>query len=282
MPTSDEMFKYAIDACENHITHCTIQLWKFFEKYDYQLKEYKKRPKARGTGVLLKYIGKHFLLTAKHVVNDVEENNLLYFRSGSNGYLSISGKVGMMDTELDSKIDLAFIELGEENIASINAIRNKKFLTPEHVGAGFKLATKETIIACGFPDQTTKVDKKTLEPYVVGQYKFLPHVENGIYEHYNYDPQIKVGLSYHGKSFNLKTNEKINKVEPHGMSGGGIWKVGVEHFIDEDLVRYHLIGIMTNVENYKYHVIWSTRIELLMEFISNSYGLETSIESSKT
>lgn len=278
MPTSEEMFKYAMDVCENQITHYTIQLWKFIEKYDYHLKDNKKIPKAKGTGVLLKYIGKHFLLTAKHVIEDVSEENLLYFRSAPDEYLSITGIVGMMDTENDSEIDLAFVEISEENVKHLNAIINQKFLTPDHVGAGFQPAPNETIIACGYPDKKTQVDKKSLELNVVGQYKFLPHVEDSIYEHYKYDKQTKIGLSYHGKSFDIKTNQKINKVEPHGMSGGGIWKVGVEDLFGEDLVKFHLIGIMTNVENNKFHVIWSTRIELMMDFISSSYGMTTSIE----
>ncbi len=282
MPTSDEMFQYAMNVCENHITHYTIQLWKFIDKYDYQLRESKQIPKAKGTGVLLQYIGKHFILTAKHVVNDVNESNLLYFRSGPDEYLSIIGEVGMMDTESDSEIDLAFIELDEKIVAALNSIINQKFLTPDHVGAGFQPAPDETIIACGYPDETTKVNIKTLDINVIGQYIFLPHVKDDIYEHYKYDRLIKIGLSYHGKSFNIQTNKRSNRIEPYGMSGGGIWKVGVEDLFGEDLVRFHLIGIMTNVVNNRHHVLWSTRIELMMDFISHSYGLETSIEPSKT
>lgn len=274
------MFKYANLISQNHIQYHTIQFWESTLEYDWKSKEESIIPKPYGTGVLLKHMGKHFILSAKHVLEDISNENPIYFRYGANELQSIRGEVGMIEDE--KNLDIGFIELADDIVNVINGIQNLKFLTSEDVAYGFELDKDQTLIACGFMESKSRVDKNSFDITAVQSCQILSHVRDKVYKFSKYTKQTRIGLSIHGKQTTIDGEKKIKKVEPNGMSGGGVWIVWTEKFLDEMLFRYHLIGILTEFNNNKYNVMWATRIEYLMNGINKSYGFETLIGSTKT
>jgi hypothetical protein len=278
----EERINSAKLICENHIAYYSIQLWELREIYDYKIKERVQIPSPKGTGVLIYYRNIHFLFTAKHVVDDVNEDNLLYIRTDEEEFMSITGDVFLRDLKETYIIDVAFIRLDSHIVKLINSIINLRFLNPENIPAFYRPTRSDKLIAAGYPYLLTKTYDKADEINVRATYQFLNRVNLKIYKYYKYDPIIKIGLSLHGRGTTLDDKKRVDRINPRGMSGGGVWKIGFENFLGETLTRFHLVGILTNYTNDKYHAMWATNIDQIMIYLNKVYGFQPKLQSTKT
>jgi len=264
---------------KNYISRVTVQLWDF--KYPYNSKRRVKlnTPFPYGTGILVSYIGLKFIFTAHHVVFN-REDSPLYLRTSDDEFISITGKVGMFDSEIG--VDLAYIELSMDVQNELSRVRNKGFLEASNIGFGGTIEDGDSVIAMGFPGLKTKINMKDLSVVTTGSIWLTKAAPDKIYEHYKKSKSIYFCLNFQGVETGLLTTEKFKRIDPEGISGGGVWKIWVEPFMGEKLVRYHLIGILTEYNKGKYHVLWANRIEILMRQINFDYGIPYSIESTTT
>ena len=275
---SHEEYLKSIDTiARNHITLVTIQIWDFQYIYNRDRGEEVNTPKPFGTGILVAYMGRKFIFTAQHVTEE-RSDQPLYIRTGPEEFSTITGDVRMIRSNDAQGIDLAFIELDGETISNIERIQNHGFLEPENIGFGGSLLENEPVVAMGFPELKTKVDRYDLSITSIGSIWLLKGAPGKMYNYYKKDKTIVYGLNYHGVQTGILSDQKSKKIDPEGISGGGVWKVWVQPFMGEELVRYHLIGILTDYKKSKYHVLWANQIELLMDFINRTYGLPLNLE----
>lgn len=264
---------------KNYISRVTVQLWEFKYPYNSKRREKLNTPFPYGTGILVSYIGLKFIFTAHHVVFN-RDDSPLYIRVSNDQFISITGKVGMFDSE--SGVDLAYIELSMEVQNELSRVSNKGFLEARNIGFGGTVEEGDPVIAMGFPELKTKIGKTDLSVFTVGSIWLTKGAADKIYEYYKKSKSIYFCLNFQGEETGLLTTEKFKKIDPEGISGGGVWKIWVEPFLGEKLVRYHLIGILTEYNKGKYHVLWANRIEILMRLINSDYGVPDSIESTTT
>lgn len=278
----NEKFKSSQIICDNHIAYYTIQLWELRDKFDYKEQIVKTIPSTKGTGVLVKYNNIHFIFTAKHVIDDVTPENLLYIRIANEEFVSLVGDVFIRDYGNSYLIDVAFIELDDHIVQLIESIQNLRFCEGENITANYRPPRRDILIAAGYPYSLTKSFDKSENISVKATYKFLNRINLKAYHHYKYDPDIKIGLSLHGQGTTLDDSETIERISPFGMSGGGVWKIGFENFLGEKLTRHHLVGILTNHKNDKYHAMWATNIDQVMFYLCRVYGFDLNLKSAKT
>ncbi|MBC6995197.1 hypothetical protein QWY85_12545 [Neolewinella lacunae] len=206
----------------NEIGKVTIQLWKFPYEFNNKRRETLNTPKSYGTGVLLKRGDFRFLITAKHVCDGIDGNNLLYFQNSNDSFLSISGDVLLLDDDQDKRIDLAVIKLSDRTVREIDMIQNKWFLSENKLKPGIQFSGGELLLAVGFPQLSTKVDKKSMSITSVGNIWVSKAAISLHYDEYSMDKDFVIGFDYHGKATSLVTHEKLKKIDPEGISGGGL------------------------------------------------------------
>jgi hypothetical protein len=136
------------EITEGLITKYTIQLFK--------LKGNEFCP--FGTGILLNFNGTFWLITASHITENQEDDEL-YFQYEPNQFLSIAGEFGESNLKINNKIDFATIRLKNECVKRLNRIKN--FLDLNETGRIQDQFEKQTLVACGFPakllDNSTSV-----------------------------------------------------------------------------------------------------------------------------
>ncbi len=268
---TEKEFKESVNAiARNHITKHTILLWIHDTKYDWQSKRNVTLLKPYGTGVIVKISDEHFLFTAKHVAERINDGLQLFFRSSAGQFLTVKGYGRLIGSPNDESIDIAYIKLDKHTVNSINEIGDKHFLIErQHILPGLEIRKDEPLLLCGFLGATSVV--KANNPIIPkGSFQLATHAQKKIYNHYGYKENIHVVTNIHGRATDILTGEKTKKLDLEGMSGGGVWKISANKFLSRERIDYHLAGIIFRYEKDKYHVVVANRIDILMLSITEN------------
>ncbi|WP_415887609.1 hypothetical protein ACMXYO_05850 [Neptuniibacter sp. QD37_6] len=215
-----------------------------------------------GSGVLIEFRGHTFLLTAAHVMDQLESADLLIpckndeIRSieGSYAYIKSSG-----DREND-KYDFGYFKLDKEFASNIN---KQFYVVKEHeFGIELVYAEKELFSFVGYPHRKSNVSGElaTTESYAYGTY----HADLSEYAQLGYKLEDHIVTKYNRKnSFNPKAGRVELSVLPHGISGGGVFIWPVDTHIPPRNRKLVAIGHSWKTDGY----FVATRLEVFLEAI---------------
>lgn len=215
-----------------------------------------------GSGVLIEFRGHVFLLTAAHVIDHLEDSDLLVPCSnneiqsieGSYSYIKPYGK-----RENDS-LDFGYFKLDYE---FANSLRKQFYIVKEHeFGIESKYADKELFSFVGYPYRKSNVSGSVAssESFAYGTY----HADSSEYERLGCSFSENIVTKYNRKnSFNQKSNRVELSVLPHGISGGGVFIWPVDTQIPPR--NRKLVGIGHSWKKEGYFI--ATRLEIFLEAI---------------
>lgn len=251
------------------LIHHTCQ---FFEKRSDGFKPF-------GSAVLVLIHDMHFLLTASHVAEDIEEMRL-FVRIGRAEFLEISGDIKLTDSVKSAEgIDLAYIRVEEGMVAPL--CKAHQFLTIEGIRSHSRKLDGMHYCAIGFPETNIRTEEDGGLSTGTTSY-FLAPTNHKPYKYYNYDDGDVIILEMKGKGTDIKTGkrERVN-THFHGISGCGLWffMFNQDPFTGEYWMEYRLIGIMTEYKKGKYFCLVANKIHLFIEALVKNENMKFSEKS---
>lgn len=213
-------------------------------------------PMQIASGILIKNASKYFLLTCKHVFDNIKTEDVIILTSAGFA-VRLPTEVKFINNENDS-IDLALIHLRAERVDHLKA--HYSFLTKKNLGLKHIFDEDLWYMMFGFINKRTTL--KSSEFYVES-FGFLTYIRR-------YKKIEKIGFSYDNNitlEYNRRKQGNLNDdlssfgyKDLKGLSGGGIW-LSVQGKTSGTF-KYILVGIMIEERIDRGFVI-GTKIGLL-------------------
>lgn len=215
-----------------------------------------------GSGVFLKTKDKYLILTAAHVINSTET---IFWIPTQAGIIPLNESTVVNQTKNDIGFIALPVPIGELLQYSSNPVIPKKILVE------YETINEHHYLTVGYPETLINIVGNRVE-FNFEYYLHKPSLD-GVYKFYNLNKSDYYCLDL-GKT--LDFSGKKLKISPlNGMSGCGLWHIDF-HMINGSMrLFYHLIGIMTDFRNGKYHVFFGTKIDKVVELVDGYYEFIT-------
>lgn len=262
-PHNKEVDKLIDELIKNKLLRHTIQL---FSKTDKGLRPF-------GSGVLARIHGRHFLLTASHVIGHLETGEDLYLRVDKKSYIVLLGNIKSTDIGKSQGVDLAYVELGKQMIPPL--VEPYEFLTIDKISNHNQKLDGVNYCVLGFPEKNIKFEDGSMG---TGASVYLTSATNNKpYESYKLSEEDYMILNMNGKAMDFASG-KPTKVNAHfyGISGCGLWFLS--YYLDpntgEYSIDYRLIGIMTEFRKGKHFCLIGNKIHLIIKALQVIEGMK--------
>lgn len=212
-----------------------------------------------GSGVLIEFRGHVFLLTAAHVIDHLEDSDLLVPCS-NNQIQSIEGSYAYIkpcEKRDGDSLDFGYFKLDTE---FANSLREQFYIVKEHeFGIEPEYSDKELFSFVGYPYRKSNVTRRVAssESFAYGTF----HANSSEYKSLGCNSSENIVTKYNRKnSFNLKSNRVELSVLPHGISGGGVFIWPIDTQIPPR--NRKLVGIGHSWKKQGYFI--ATRLEVFL------------------
>lgn len=258
-----------VDVCAREILKYTPQLYLLKEE---SVEGADVKPYA--SGVLISHDNNYFLITAGHVVEDIDPTrigimigNVFNILNGEIKYFKPS-----FSTELD-KIDVAIWKLENEIVKELEP--HYKFLTIEKFGMNHKLIQDDPrFLIVGYPWRKSKLNPLT-QKIKVKVFVFLTkNSKKEIYKQLKLEEFSNIILEYKQRKIRDFNTGLITKgVTPEGISGCGAWYIPNFIIDPSKTPDFKLISIVTEQDKSKKH-LKTTRIDIITEVLRRDFKIQ--------
>lgn len=223
-----------------------------------------------GSGVHLRVAGRSILLTAAHVTDHRHRGSLCI--PGPKGVTKFAGSIGfnllpdgsprghdrldigclvpIADSDFQLAAEYAPLELDTLDLAAQDEGRTF------HLVAGFPLARKWAKFRDG--------------EHVGSRLNFVGLAHTGREcAAAGYDPSVNLLIEYHIDKAIYPEGDRANPPSPRGMSGGGVFQIGVDQSGHPDSSMPRLVGIMHTFDERK-HIFVATRLNVALRLLAES------------
>lgn len=250
--------KEVVRRLSDEIATHTVQLWLVVD-------DNADKAKPWGSAVLIGANGNHYLLTAAHVMDDIDISDLAFWDEQE--LVQVSGHAIYLSSraEINRNGDVAVWKLSDDAKSAL--LKHYEFLSFDRLKLNHQIETKERYFLLGYPVSKTKkiyktktIPIKTLKLFMRGVIQQKKMEKNKL------DPHVNFMLEYHKRKAETvgAVKKQIEHLPaPHGLSGCGLW------YLDDDKVA-RLVGIMTSY-NLTDTIMIASRIDLATEIIRQNF-----------
>ena len=191
--------------------------------------EHRRKPQVVGTGFLVAVNERHFLITAAHVLDKLEDNLPYFFPSGPHTTRLVAGDVIKSvvpegRTRDDDKLDVGVVVLSGDNLPPYPGFLTEA-MEIERVAAWVTDRTSANYAISGFAASQGKPNPVTR--------KFAPLMNVHLTSSISAERYLQLGLDLHthiAMAFDKKANfdtsgKRIDFPHPSGMSGSPVWQL---------------------------------------------------------
>lgn len=241
----------------------TVQLY-YAPQKDTIAASYVPAPTQVASGVLISHSTSFYLLTAKHVFDNIRTEDIVILTTMGFAARILNENVTFIDNETNN-IDLALIKL---TTLQVNELKSRySFLPGQHLGFNHTFDEELFYMSYGF------INKRTTLKFTDFSVESFGHLSN----FRQYKKIDKLGFSYTNnitleynrrkQSGLLDDNRQFGFRDLKGLSGGGIW-LAVQS--DEpNTFDYILVGILIE-ERIDRGFIIGTKIDLIAESLKDT------------
>lgn len=201
------------------------------------------------TGTLFKIDGRSFLITARHIFDEVPDLTMLaYPENPLRGGLYTLGSFTVLKPN-EAYIDVAAVELkSPETIENLET--NWQFLSLANVAAPSQVAGDGAFFVSGYPESLTKKDAGWTKGRLVTAYtQRLPSVPAEAKE--PVVPQLDLFFEYSREATSV-SGEPIQTPELPGVSGASIWELRPVPGVWAPESATRIVGIQSSYVHSKY------------------------------
>jgi len=238
----------------------TVQLYYAPVKQNSVLDEENIHPEQIASGVLIQYFTKYFLVTCKHVFDNIKQEDVIIWLSAGFA-VRLPNEVEFINDDKDS-IDLALVEMKEERLEALKG--QYSFLETEYIGLNHEFDEELYYMLYGY------INKKTFRDgfaFFADPFGYLTNIRRyRKIEKLGFSYENNVTLEYNRRKQSYLYEEDENEIltfgpkDLRGLSGGGIW-LSVEGK-NPETYNYILVGIMIEERTDRGFVI-GTKIGLI-------------------
>ena len=216
-----------------------------------------------GSGVLIEFRGHIFLLTAAHIIDQLEVADLLIPHT-NNEISSIEGTYAYIKPKgmrEDDFLDYGYFKLDKGFAEGLR--ENFYFVKEYEFGIEEEYADKEIFSFAGYPHRKSNVagGKAKTDFFAYGTY----HADSADYQRLRFHRDVNIVAKFNRKnSFNPKVGRVEMPVLPHGISGGGVF-VWSNDELEIPPRNRKLVGVCHEWKKEGYFI--ATRLEILLEAI---------------
>lgn len=245
-----------------------------------------------GTGILVEVQGRKLVITAAHVVKGIDPAAIQLITTEFPSNVRFEPRSGdLQGGDVGEELDVAFLYIDDAATPLLSAKRFVRLEDMELFPTGLKTdlailfgmpgtehekpaknvdVFKTFTYMTFFPDDANRRKSQTaVQPPVMYYDEFFPvdSVENTPDEEsvlltVNYDQMVK----------DVFTGEAMELPDPHGMSGGGIWRTRFANSTIWTPANLHLVGIMTEFDEER-RELRANRLENLYNLLSKHFAL---------
>ena len=190
------------------------------------------------SGILIKGLSKFYLLTCKHVFDNIRPDDVIILTSGGFS-IRLPNEVKFIDGGNDS-IDLALIQIKNERLKELKS--RYSFLPYSNLGFNHIFDEELFYMLFGFVNKKTSLKNHA---FYVGSFGYLTGIRR--YRKieklgFNYDNNVTLEYSRKQGDFSDDDVRQLGYRDLKGMSGDGIWLSVARK--KPDTFKYILVGIM--------------------------------------
>lgn len=217
-------------------------------------------PVQVASGVLIKDISKHYLLTCKHVFDNIKIDDIVIL-TGSGFAVRLPNEVQFINDEKDS-LDIALIQLSGYRLNELEDYYS--FLPKQNLGLEHIFDEDLFYMLYGFVNKRTALKNRA---YIVESFAYLTNIKQ--YKKieklgFSYDNNITLEYNRRKQSDFFDDTRQLGIRELKGLSGGGIWLSETGQI--PDTFNYILVGIMIE-ERIDSGFVIGTKISLIKNSI---------------
>lgn len=217
-------------------------------------------PEQIASGVLIKRSTKYYLLTCKHVFDNIKVDDVIILTTGGLA-VRLPNAALFINDDKDS-IDLALIQIKDARIKELKSLYS--FLPYRNLGLKHEFDEKLFYMLYGFINKKTKLEANAffVEPFAyLSTFRRYKKIEK-----FGFSYENNITLEYSRKQSYLGDDDvrMLGYKDLKGLSGGGIW-LSVQGRMP-DTYNYILVGIMIEERIERGYII-GTRIKLLEKHI---------------
>lgn len=258
-----EQFNLVISGLCNRIQQHTVPIFRNENPED------RLSPPAQiGSGVLVEYMGRHFLASAGHVVTESKDgSNHIGVLVGNNAYIELGDSKYAYDTHqsLERLVDLGVWEIPTEFLNDFIGLTFFQLtdLNTENVDDPSAL-----YICHGYPVRNTRVEIPSGDVRIDDFRILTQSVSNSRFsKRAIHNPDYNILLQFNrDKLESLSSGLRVSAPKPYGVSGGGVWKIYPNG-------SYMLAGILTEWKcpEEKLPLLMATKVDELIYLLSTFY-----------
>jgi len=218
-------------------------------------------PIPLASGVLIKGKSKHYLVTCKHVFDEINAEDVVTLTSMGFA-VRLPAEVYFLN-EGDTSVDMALIELKSNRLSELKS--HYAFLPYKYIGLTHDFDPELFYMMFGFISKQTTLFETAFKVETFGYLTNCREYKN--FQKLGFDYTRNVSLEYNVRKQGSFTDENryIGFRNLKGLSGGGIWLSVAGK--KPDSYNYILVGIMIEERQERGFVI-GTKINLLKPFIT--------------
>jgi hypothetical protein len=181
-------------------------------------------PELKASCVLFNVVNANFLITAGHVFDNLEGSAI--YIGGEKRLIQIKGQYVRTKPKGNSendKYDLAYVEIDAETLSEIGNVR---FLHSDELDPNDIAAKGHLYLILGYPaTKNERIDyenhKTLLRPYIYS----ANSPELIVYKRLDVLEESHILVNFDRKRTTNRSYEISTAPKPHGLSGGGIWRI---------------------------------------------------------
>ncbi|MEJ5996238.1 hypothetical protein WG904_17545 [Pedobacter sp. Du54] len=248
-----------MDTEEFPVLKYTVQLY-YSPAQNQQLDSDHSPPLQIASGVLVQTSKKFFLITCKHVFDNIKIDDVVILTSMGFA-VRLPDSVKFLNDANDS-IDLAIIELKSYRVSELKTVYS--FLPYKYLGFSHEFDEELWYMLFGYVNKKTELEDKAFYAPTFGYLTTIRRYRN--FEKLGFSYENNVSLEYSRKQSFLDEEVKmLGFKELKGMSGGGIWLSVAGR--RRNTYNYILVGIMIEERIDRGFVI-GTKIGLIEKHIN--------------
>ncbi len=171
------------------------------------------------SGILIKKASDHFLLTCKHVFDNIKSDDVIILTSAGFS-VRLPNKVKFIDSDNNS-IDLALIQLKAERVKELKS--HYSFLPNKNLGFNHIFNNELFYMFFGFINKKTFLKRFEFEVESFGYLTSYRHYKKIEKIGFNYDNNVTLEYNRRKQSDFDDDVPKFGYRDLKGLSGGGIW-----------------------------------------------------------
>lgn len=230
------------------------------------------RPDGCGTGLLVSRGQNVFLITAGHVIRDIEYNKNLFFYINQNTtrnlLASFRKTLSSNDEHSDDRLDIAVLKL--DNFYALPRDHYVKFPLPINSLRSFAIPRiNKHYLITGFPGSKSRYHVPTKLVRSVPYANYCISIGTS-YESYGLREEFHIALGFDQKDVHAgDLGDVSNFPDPRGMSGSPIWLLFDEN--GNDSIEFSVVGILTE-HSKRNRFLLATDIGVALDIIEREFS----------